>query len=96
MINTNALYMDLLKDERVETLVGENVYDAQNGGKIDFPCIIVIDSSQSDSEYADNRHHVQKCTVQKHKLKSILHVNRQLEQATVLSVSVRTTIHKTV
>jgi hypothetical protein len=66
MINTKALYMDLLKDERIETLVGENVYDAQNGEKIDFPCIIVIDSSQSDIEYADNRHHVQKCTVQIH------------------------------
>lgn len=66
MIDSKEIYIQLLQDERVTDLVGENIFDGYNGEIEDFPCIVVMDGAQSDSDYADNRHTVQRCNAEIH------------------------------
>lgn len=53
MINAKKLYYTLLQDERI-TEYTENIFDAYPSTVETFPCVIFLEQSQSDIEFADN------------------------------------------
>ena len=67
MINAKEIYANLLSDNRITAVVdGDNILSAYPDCVEDFPCIIFLDENQSDSEYADNKHTVDRCSVTIH------------------------------
>lgn len=66
MINLKSLMSQILDDERLVSLVGENIYDAYPDTVELFPCVIYLDSGQSDMEFADNKPLADNCEVEIH------------------------------
>ena len=53
MINAKYLYNTILNDARI-TAVAPKVFDAYPNSITKFPCVIFLDDSQADKEFADN------------------------------------------
>ena len=53
MINAKLLYNTILNDARI-TAVAPVVLDAYPNSITKFPCVIFLDDSQADKEFADN------------------------------------------
>lgn len=53
MINAKLIYNTVLNDERVKA-VAKTVLDAYPETITKFPCVVYLDASQSDKEFADN------------------------------------------
>lgn len=53
MINAKKIYNTILNDERIKA-VAKTVLDAYPATVTKFPCVIFLDASQSDKEFADN------------------------------------------
>lgn len=53
MINAKKLYNTILNDERIKA-VAPKVLDAYPSVITKFPCVIFLDASQNDKEFADN------------------------------------------
>ena len=67
MINTKELYSELLSNETLHNFVADdNIFNGYPGDIEVFPCIVVIDENQNDSEYADNKHMADNCSVELH------------------------------
>lgn len=68
MINAKVIYNNLLNDETIVELVGEdNILSAYPDEQIKkFPCVIFLDNNQSDGEYNDNKPGADNCSVQIH------------------------------
>lgn len=67
MINTKAIYNTLLNNSEITSLIPEeNILNAYPSEVEEFPCIIFLDESQSDSEYYDNKPGASNCSVMIH------------------------------
>ena len=67
MINAKKLYVELLSDSRITDLVSEeNILSSYPNEVEIFPCIIFLDDNQNDSEYNDNKHSADNCSVMIH------------------------------
>lgn len=67
MINTKEIYSQLLSNSELIALVpDDNITNSYPNEVEIFPCIIVVDENQSDSEYADNKHNADRCSVMFH------------------------------
>lgn len=65
MINSKKLYKTILNDTRVTTLV-KKVVDAYPNKVEIFPCVVYIDDTQTDKEFADNKPQATRCGVTIH------------------------------
>ena len=67
MINAKVVYNTLLNNNEITALVpAENILNAYPNGIENFPCIIFLDESQSDTEYNDNKPGASSCTIAIH------------------------------
>lgn len=67
MINAKKLYMKLLSDKRITSLISEdNILNSYPSTIENFPCIIFLDEFQSDTEYNDNKVGASYCSVEIH------------------------------
>jgi hypothetical protein len=67
MINTKKIYIKLLNDERITSLVSdEKILNAYPNEIEIYPCIIFLDENQSDTEYCENKPRGSSCSVQIH------------------------------
>lgn len=55
MINTKIMCYNILTDSRLTSVINEDsIFDAYPENVETFPCVIYLDSGQSDTEFADN------------------------------------------
>ena len=67
MVNAKKIYSQLLSNALITAVVpGDNILNAYPNEIENFPCIVFLDEGQSDTEYADNFHTVQRCSVMIH------------------------------
>lgn len=67
MINAKELYLELLSNEKITSLVNEdNIFNSYPADVEIFPCVAFVDENQSDGEYADNKHMADDCSVEIH------------------------------
>lgn len=67
MVNAKKIYSQLLSNALITAVVpGDNILNAYPNEIENYPCIVFLDENQSDSEYADNFHTVQRCSVTIH------------------------------
>lgn len=67
MINIKKIYIKLLNDERITSLVSdEKILNAYPNEIEIYPCIIFLDENQNDTEYCENKPRGSSCSVQIH------------------------------
>ena len=66
MKNIKSILYEIFSDKRITDLFGDEILDAYPNCVEKFPCLIYLDSNQTDIEFADNQPLVNLCSVEIH------------------------------